>query len=560
MACKRRDATTRDMRVAAIALLALASFAISLAPRPARAQPAAPQIMTDVKSGDFADAQSLATATGDPLMTKLVTFFRLLAGAGTADELQSFIASSPDWPEQGLLAFRLAQANGLAGPTPPTPQPPFLQQAEQLHDQSQDDSAAALWVAQGRVAMANSTTAQQLLFWPVQDRLARALLMTGDPKTAYAVVTATDLPTTGATARGQIADRDFFAGFLQLRFLHNPKLAAAWFNDLLTASSAVITQARGEYWLARTETGAQATTDYAAAAAYPDTFYGQLAALTLGDSPAQVAARILNAGEPAFSASDAIAFGLQELPRAAALLLQMNDPKDAQIFLSRIGTVAGDDRTRELAAKLSLGLGYPQSAVAIARSAGIAGQMLVREGWPLAQTPPAGLEPAIALGIMRQESSFDPAAISGAGAEGLMQLMPGTARKTAKDNGIAYNNLFDPTQNMALGTAYLNGLIQQFGNCLPLAIAAYNAGPQNVANWIAENGDPEMRGQPAGADMIDWIEEIPFNETRNYVQRVTESIVIYRALQTGTAENPLSPWLAPSSAQATAAQPANPPG
>jgi soluble lytic murein transglycosylase len=517
---------------------------LALAPLPALAQQAAsPQIMTDVKSGDFADAQNLAAATGDPLMTKLVTFFQLLGGGGSPDELQSFIATSPDWPEQGMLDFRLAQDEGAESTSPRAEEPPFLTQAEDLHQAGSDDAAAALWVSGARAAMTDSTAAQQLLFWPAQDRLARALLMANDAKTAYAVVTSTDLPTQGATARGQIADRDFFAGFLLLRFLNQPAQAAAWFNDLLTASTAVITQARGYYWLARTESGATAAADYARAAAYPDTFYGQLAALALGDSPAQVAALITGAGEPAFTAGDAISFGLQELPRAAALLVQMDDPQDAQIFLSRIGTVAGDDRSRELAAKLALGLGYPQSAVAIARIAGVDGQMLVREGWPLAETPPAGLEPAVALGIMRQESSFDPTAISGAGAEGLMQLMPGTARKTSRDDGIPYDNLFDPTQNMALGTAYLAGLIQQFGDCLPLAIAAYNAGPQNVANWLAENGDPEMRNQAGGANIIDWIEEIPFNETRNYVQRVTESIVVYRALQTGTADNPLTPWL-----------------
>ncbi len=537
MACKRRDATTWNMKF-------LLPLLLALAPLPALAQQAAsPQIMTDVKSGDFADAQNLAAATGDPLMTKLVTFFQLLGGGGSPDELQSFIATSPDWPEQGMLAFRLAQAEGAESTSPRAEEPPFLTQAEDLHQAGSDDAAAALWVSGARAAMTDSTAAQQLLFWPAQDRLARALLMANDAKTAYAVVTSTDLPTQGATARGQIADRDFFAGFLLLRFLNQPAQAAAWFNDLLTASTAVITQARGYYWLARTESGATAAADYARAAAYPDTFYGQLAALALGDSPAQVAALITGAGEPAFTAGDAISFGLQELPRAAALLVQMDDPQDAQIFLSRIGTVAGDDRSRELAAKLALGLGYPQSAVAIARIAGVDGQMLVREGWPLAETPPAGLEPAVALGIMRQESSFDPTAISGAGAEGLMQLMPGTARKTSRDDGIPYDNLFDPTQNMALGTAYLAGLIQQFGDCLPLAIAAYNAGPQNVANWLAENGDPEMRNQAGGANIIDWIEEIPFNETRNYVQRVTESIVVYRALQTGTADNPLTPWL-----------------
>jgi soluble lytic murein transglycosylase len=454
-----------------------------------------------------------------------------------------------------MLAFRMAQAEGSEPASAAAGEPPFLAQVEALHQAGSDDAAAALWVSGARAAMSNSTAAQQLLFWPAQDRLARALLMANDARTAYAVVTSTDLPTQGATARGQIADRDFFAGFLQLRFLNEPKAAAAWFNDLLTASTAVITQARGYYWLARTESGATAAADYARAAAYPDTFYGQLAALALGDSPAQVAALITGAGEPAFTAGDALNFGLQELPRAAALLVQMDDPQDAQIFLSRIGTVAGDDRSRELAAKLALGLGFPQSAVAIARIAGVDGQMLVREGWPLAETPPAGLEPAVALGIMRQESSFDPAAISGAGAEGLMQLMPATARKTSRDDGIPYDNLFDPSQNMALGTAYLAGLIQQFGDCLPLAIAAYNAGPQNVANWLAENGDPEMRNQAGGANIIDWIEEIPFNETRNYVQRVTESIVVYRALQTGTADNPLTPWLtapAPTAALSSA--------
>jgi soluble lytic murein transglycosylase len=96
---------------------------------------------------------------------------------------------------------------------------------------------------------------------------------------------------------------------------------------------------------------------------------------------------------------------------------------------------------------------------------------------------------------------------------------------------------------MALGTTYIGGLIADFGNCLPLAIAAYNAGPTNVANWLAENGDPELGANAGGANLIDWVEEIPFSETRNYVQRVTESIVVYRALLNGTAASPLLPWL-----------------
>jgi soluble lytic murein transglycosylase-like protein len=506
---------------------------------------ASPQIMADVKAGDFTSAGALAAATGDPLMVKLVTFFQLLdPGGGTPDEIQAFISANPDWPEQGLLALRETQASGLSSPSLPEITPPFLTQAEALHAAGNDTDAAALWVSQGETAFAAADAGQQLMFWPAQNTLARALLAANDPKDAYAVVIAVNPPIAGATARDQIADRDFLAGFLLLRFLNQPAEAATWFTNLASSSTAVITQARAYYWLGRSENGATAQADFARAAQYPDTYYGQLAALALGDSPQALAQRIIAAGEPGFTPGDALNFALMELPRAAALLVQMNDPQDAQIFLNRLGQTASDDRTRELAAKLALGLGIPQSAVVIARTAGVAGQMLVREGWPMPLDPPSGtLEPAIAYGIIRQESSFDPTAISGAGAMGLMQLMPATAQRTAAKDGLSYNNLFDPDQNMALGSAYLAGVIQDFGNCLPLAIAAYNAGPTNVANWLAENGDPELGRNAGGADIIDWVEEIPFNETRNYVQRVSESITIYRAFLNGAAENPVAPWL-----------------
>jgi len=539
------------MRVLLILLFgcfSVAAFAQQAGGPPAgfpQAGAASPQIMVDVKSGDWNDALTLAQATGDPLVVKLVTFFQLLGG-GDPDAIEGFIGSSPDWPEQGTLALRLEEANGTYQPSYGAAEVPFLAQVQALHADGNDSGAAALWAAQGKAAAAAAPADGQLLFWPAQDELARALLAEGDAKDAYQVVIAVDPPITGATARGQIADRDFFAGFLLLRFLKQPAEAATWFTDLASSSTAVITQARAYYWRARTESGAAAQADYAVAAEYPDTYYGQLAALALGDTPAALAARILNAPEPAYTGGDALNFAFMELPRAAVLLTQMNDPADAQIFLNRLGQICAVDTCRELAAKLALGLGYPQSAIAIARTAGIAGQMLIREGWPMPVTPPAGLEPAIAFGIMRQESSFNPTIVSGAGAVGLMQLMPETARRTAAKNGIPYGGVGDldnPQTNMALGSAYITGLIQNFGNCLPLAIAAYNAGPTNVANWLAGNGDPEMGSAAGGADMIDWVEEIPFSETRNYVQRVTESIVIYRALQTGQAASPLTPWL-----------------
>jgi soluble lytic murein transglycosylase len=515
----------------------LTALLLLLAPLPAFAQQA--DIAADIAAGNFAAATQAAAASGDPLLAKLVTFFRILSpGGGTADEAAAFAAANPDWPEQGLLALRA----GTAPPSYPTMTPPFLAQATALHAAGQDAAAAALWMSQGPGAAAAADDSERAKFWPAQNTLARALLATGDAKDALAVVTAVAPPDSG-DMRQQAADRDFLAGFIALRFLHNPAEARLWFAALAADSGAVITQARAYYWLGRAEHGDAALTAYRRAAAYPDTFYGQLAAIALGDSPSALAARIAAAGEPTISPTDALNFALQELPRAAVLLRQMGDTHDAAIFLNRLGVISVDDRARALAAKLALGLGVPQSAVAIARTAGTNGQMLVREGWPMPVDPPSGaLEPAIAFGIMRQESSFDPAAISGSGARGLMQLMPATARLTARQNSLADDNLFDPSENMALGTTYLAGLVQQFGNCLPLAFAAYNAGPNNVANWQSANGDPLLGTNPGGADIVDWIELIPFSETRNYVQRVTESVVIYRALTKGAAEDPIIKW------------------
>lgn len=524
----------------------LAALPMLLFPAFALAQtPASPQIMTDVQAGQFSQAEQLATATGDPLVEKIVTFFRLTSsGGGSADEIQAFITSNPDWPMQGLLALRLAQASGVYQPPIPAVAPDFITQVKALHSAGQDSQAAQLWISQGKAAMAQANADQQLLFWPAQNTLARALLQTGDAKTAYQVATAVTPPIGGSTAREQVADQDFFAGFLLLRFLKQPDQAATWFQSLAASSTAVITQARAYYWLGRSETGAQAAQYYARAAAYPNTFYGQLAALTLGDTPQQLAQRIKSIPQPSLSIQDELNFALGELPRAAVLLQQMNDPHDVQIFLARIGQTALTDKSRLMAVKLALGLGYPQSAVAIARVAGVSGQMVMPDGWPIPYNPPAAiLDPAASLGIMRQESSFNPTVVSGAGAIGLMQLMPATARKTGTTYGLPYSNLFDPDQNMALGASYLAQEINNFGECLPLAIAAYNAGPTNVANWLAANGDPELRAHPGGVDMIDWIEEIPFSETRNYVQRVSENITIYSALLTGSANSPVAKWL-----------------
>jgi soluble lytic murein transglycosylase len=522
---------------AALPLLLLPTLAAAQAPAPA-------QIMVDVHNNNFTDAAALAQQTGDPLVQKLVTFFYVTSGTASASDIQQFITDNPDWPEQKLLALRLAQANGTANYPTPSVTPAFLTEVTSLHAAAQDVSAAGVWENHGQEDFNAAPPDQQQFFWPAQNTLARALLSENDPQDAYEVVVSVDPGQGSAPASEQQADRDFLAGFIALRYLHNNAQAAEWFRNLASLSNAVITQARAYYWLARTESGDAATADYERAAAYPTTFYGQLASVALGESPQTLAARINAITEPSFSATDATYFALTELPHAAVLLVQMNDPHDAAIFLNRAAQEAIDNKTRAMAIRLALGLGLPQSAVAIARTAGAAGQMLPAEGWPTPFDPPAvTLDPAVADGIMRQESSFDPVAISGSGAIGLMQLLPGTARMTGRKAGLPYNNLFDTGENIALGTTYLSTELQNFGNCLPLAIAAYNAGPTSVARWLQQGGDPELGHNAGGADIIDWIELIPYGETRNYVQRVSENITIYRAKLTGSADSPVTPWL-----------------
>ena len=170
--------------------------------------------------------------------------------------------------------------------------------------------------------------------------------------------------------------------------------------------------------------------------------------------------------------------------------------------------------------------------------------MLTEAGWPVAVEPPRGaVEPALALGLIRQESNFNTEALSPVGARGLMQLMPGTAKAVAQRLGESAVNLgalsTDPAYNMRLGTTYLAGLLDQFGGAVPYAVAGYNAGPGRVADWLATNGNPAATG---GLDMVDWIELIPFAETRNYVQRVVENLVIYRALAGTVLPHPLARW------------------
>ncbi len=403
----------------------------------------------------------------------------------------------------------------------------------------QTGPALALWRSAGFAAERRAGAPDAGRFWALRQRLARALMGTNQARSAYTL--ADDQMLTGGALAAESA---FLAGYVALRGLHAPSLAATQFQRLATSRS-VISQARAHFWLAVAAhdagDAATAAAEYAKAASFPTTFYGQVAALRAGATPAALASRIDTLTDPGWTSQQALDFAGRELTRAAALLVAWGMPERARAFLLQVDLLADDNVTRSLVAHLALGLELPDQAVAAARLAGRYGTMLAQAGWPTPFTPPAnGLPAPVALGIMRQESSFDIGAVSPSGARGLMQLMPATAREIGRSLGLRVDVsalTSDADANMRLGTAYLAGLVGKFDGALPLAIAAYNAGPHRVTAWIEENGDP--RGQGAQT-MIDWIESIPYAETRNYVERVIENIVIYRAKAHEALPSPLN--------------------
>ncbi len=418
----------------------------------------------------------------------------------------------------------------------------FIAAASWLEQQNDFDQALTLWSADGMAAQEEADPSERPAFWAGRSILARDILRAGEAKAAYALVTP-NLPISGEDA----LDRDFLAGFIALEFLHAPAEAATYFQALAELSQAAITQGRAHYWLGRAAAAAGrqevAREQYEQAAAWPTTYYGQLAALALGESSAALAARIRALRDPSWTTEQALDFASREVARAAGFLVAWDAPRRARAFVLKLVALAPDPAGRSLAARLALGFGLPDQAVAAGRVGGIYGEMLPQAGWPIPYQPPDGpVDPAVTLGVIRQESSFDAGAASPSGALGLMQLMPGTAERVAQSLGerVSLAALTaDPAQNITLGNAYLLRLLNQFDGCLPLALAAYNAGPDQVSVWLAENGDPRV----GGISMINWIELISWGETRDYVERVIESVEIYQAKLDENRPDPLAQYL-----------------
>jgi len=359
--------------------------------------------------------------------------------------------------------------------------------------------------------------------------LARALLRSGRPEQAYRAAASHQL--TGGAA---YADLEFLSGFIALRRLGDPDRALAHFRHLEAAVSTPISLARSLYWQGRAEEAAgrddAARAAYARAAANQTAFYGLLASerLDLSLDPA-----LLDTTPPPDWRQ--AGFADSSVLDAALLLVQAGSRTLAKRFFLHL---SGGLNATELAqlADLALELDDPHIAVLIAKAAAERGIIIPRAYFPVPDFVPDGLavSRALALSIARRESEFDPAARSTADARGLMQVLPGTAKQMARALGLPYTEarlLSDPAYNVRLGAEYLAKMAEEFGPSIALIASGYNAGPGRPRRWITEFGDPRR----PDVDVVDWVETIPFTETRTYVMRVTEGVVIYRAKLNGAA-------------------------
>ena len=320
----------------------------------------------------------------------------------------------------------------------------------------------------------------------------------------------------------------WLAGRTAMDRLNQPSNAAAMFFRYAQGGKSLQVASKGWYWAGRAMLAAGRSADanayFRRAGLYPDLFYSQLALERLGQSvPAPGYTPPVAANDPARAA-----FANNRLVRAVRQMMYSGNSTEQFQFIRALSEAVKTPAERSLAMELGRQIGRQDLGVWVARSARNNGEAFyVRDAFPtLASTPRAPW--ALANGITRQESSFDRNAVSHAGARGLMQLMPGTAREQAGKLGVGYSSgqIHDPEYNVMLGSAYLQRMLNTWNGSVPLAVASYNAGPGNVRKWINAYGDP--RTNQVG--VVDWIEAIPFSETRGYVQRVVENSVVYDSM------------------------------
>jgi len=436
-------------------------------------------------------------------------------------------------PEAVALArARIALATGkgnaskllAAVPSSLRSDPAYIYTAAKIQRRAGNYDAAARLLAS---APTDAVAAVDPDEWWVERRLvARELLDAGDARTAYRIAANAAIP----PDEHKRAEHHFTAGWIALRFLNDPRTALQHFSKVPEGQTHPATVSRGYYWQGRAleamGSSANARSQYESAAVYGTAYYGQLARARLGVTgvPVRGAPQANAAQRAAFAADEGIMILrlLQKLDKSSLSLALAYDlaerlPDAAQLgMLAELARADGDARTLTTVGRIALQRGFPLEA----------------EAYPMIGLPKyrpiAGeVDPALVYAIARQESVFNQAAVSSAGATGLMQVMPATGHTIARRTGVDFKpaHLRNPTINVQFGAAELRSLLDNYHNNYVLTFAGYNAGRGNVAKWLARYGDP----RDPSVDPIDWVERIPFSETRNYVQRVMENAQVYKA-------------------------------
>ncbi len=366
------------------------------------------------------------------------------------------------------------------------------------------------------------------LWWRERSDLVRDALSRGRITEAYSIAR-----NHGATDSTNVADAEWLAGWISLRFLKDGETALPHFQKIYDISVTPPYLSRGAYWTGRAAEALGrkdiANSWYQRAATYLTTYHGQLALARLSTEPApQLQA------DPIPTPEERAKFEANELTKALRAVLEVDAKAYERAFAITLAESSGYGAHRQMVAELVNRHARPDLGIVIGRNAARDKIDLIEYGYPVPPYAyPAAPEKALILAITRQESNFNPAAVSFAGARGLMQLMPDTANGLAKAQKITYARaklVTDPAYNLKLGASYLASLVNGFDGSYILAAAAYNAGPSRARNWVRQFGSP----QDPTADAIDWVEQIPFNETRDYVQRIMESVMTYRTVLNGT--------------------------
>lgn len=363
-------------------------------------------------------------------------------------------------------------------------------------------------------------------WWDERNIILRRMIERRDYKTAQQLAA-----NHGLTAGYDFVQAEFIAGWLALRSLNRADLAHEHFNNLLQSATTPVSRARGYYWLGRTYEALgnkkEAEQAYESAAALNCTFYGQLATAKLYANPV-----ITSVPEPAIPASVRESFFARDMIQAISKLYYIGEVSRARTFFKAALDAADTRAEFVLILDLAYKLKRPDWAITAAKAANQKNMIMGAGAFPILSIHiPSPPDPAFTHSLMRQESMFNADVKSPAGARGLMQLLPSTAKGVAKKLGIPFSEsrLSDPSYNVRLGTAFVQSQLDNFDGSYVLALAAYNAGPGRVKEWNELFGDPRT----SKLDPIDWIELIPIYETRNYVQRIMENFQVYKARLSG---------------------------